>query len=75
MLRDRVGREGEREREGESTSTHKNIFWFDVSVHNLVGMEIDEGHSELPDSSGSVHFTEVLAVQYGIKQVTALKTK
>ena len=63
----------ERETDIGRVTTYKNILWFDVSVYNLVGMEIDESHSQLSCSSGSIHFTEVLAVKDGIKQVTSLK--
>ena len=56
------------------SNTHKYVLWFDVSVHYLVGMEIDQCHAKLSHSSCCVHLTEVLAVQNGIKQVTPLHT-
>ena len=60
-------KEREREREGgrkggRKRLTYKHVLWFDVSMHYLVGMEIDQCCAELPHSNGCICLTEVLTV-------------
>ena len=42
--------------------THKYILQFDVPVHYLVGVEIDQSHAELLHGMGDIHLTEMLTV-------------
>ena len=71
--RERGSEGGRKEGEGRKRPTYKHVLWFDVSMHYLVGMEIDQCCAELPHSNGCICLTEVLTVQNGIKQVTSLQ--